>query len=55
MVRHHYPEGGYISEPGEVLEEEEAVPTEVRLLREVFSSSLRRNPELSIYDGSFEG
>ena len=52
--RQQYPKGGDISEPEKVLEEEEMVPTEVRLLRVVLSSSLRPNPKLSIYDGSLK-
>ena len=54
MVRQRDLEGGYISEPDEVPEEEEAVPVEVRLLREVVGSSLRPKLELSIYDDSLK-
>ena len=49
-----YLEGGDISEPSEVPEEEEAVPAEVILLRAVLGSSFRPNPELSIYDSSLK-
>ena len=48
------PEGGHISDPSEVPEEEEAVTTEFRLLREVLGSSFRPKPELSIYNGSLK-
>ena len=54
MGRQRDPEGGDISEPDEALEEGEAVPAEVRLLRELLGSSSRTNLELSIYDGSLK-